>query len=177
VALAVWLVVVYNGFIKLVNRTKEAWSDIDVQLKRRYDLVDNLVETVKGYAKHEKGVFEKVTEARTAAMTAEAKGNPKDVENAENMLAGAIKTLFAVSENYPELKASSNFLQLQSTLADIENNIQSSRRYYNGSVRDLNIKIDSFPYNVIAGLFKFKKWDYFGVENEPEKEPVKVDFK
>ena len=130
----------YNGLVKLKNRAKEAWSDIDVQLKRRHDLIPNLVETVKGYATHEKEVFQKVTEARANAINAQ---NPKAQGEAENMLSGALKSLFAVSENYPELKASQNFLELQRDLRDTEDKIQAARRFYNGNVRDLNIKIET----------------------------------
>jgi len=171
-----WLIVVYNGLIRLKNRTKEAWADIDVQLKRRYDLIPNLVETVKSYAAHEKEVFEKVTEARTRALDAKNSGNVKGLAEAENNLAGALKTLFAVSENYPTLRASENFSQLQQELSDTENKIQAARRFYNGNVRDLNTRVESFPYNIVAGVFAFKKWDYFEIEDEAAKEPVRVKF-
>jgi len=172
-AAVLWFVAVYNGFIRLVNRAKEAWSDIDVQLKRRYNLIPNLVETVKGYAAHERELFEKVTEARTKAMGAQS---VKEHAESENMLAGALKSLFAVSENYPQLKANENFLELQRELSDTENKIQAARRFYNANVRDLNIKIDSFPANLIANLFGFKKMDFFELEEGAAKEPVKVDF-
>jgi len=168
-----WVAAIYNNFIRFVNRTREAWSDIEVQMKRRYDLIPNLVEAVKGYAAHEKGVFEKVTEARTRAMVAQG---IKEKGEAENMLSGTLKTLFAVSENYPELKANANFLELQRELSDTENKIQSARRFYNGNVRDLNIKIESFPSNIIASLFGFKKMEFFQLEEEAAKEPVKVSF-
>lgn len=168
-----WIVAIYNGFIKLVNRAREAWSDIEVQMKRRYDLIPNLIETVKGYAAHEKGVLEEVTEARTRAMSA---GGIKEKGEAENMLSGTLKTLFAVSENYPDLKANANFLELQRELSDTENKIQAARRFYNGNIRDLNIKIESFPSNVIASLFGFKKMEFFELEEEAAKEPVKVSF-
>jgi LemA protein len=168
-----WAVYAYNRFITLINRTREAWSDIEVQMKRRYNLIPNLVETVKGYAAHEKGVLEKVTEARTAAMGAKS---VKDHEGAENMLTGALKSLFAVSENYPELKANENFLELQRELSDTENKIQAARRFYNTNVRDLNTSIDSFPANIIARVFNFKKQDFFELEEEEAKEPVKVNF-
>jgi len=165
-------VVLYNGLIRLKNRVDEAWSDIDVQLKRRYDLIPNLVNTVKGYATHERELFEKVTEARTAAMGAQ---NPADKEKAENALSGTLKSLFAVSENYPDLKANQNFLQLQSELTDTEDKIQASRRFYNGNVRDFNIKIEVFPSNIIAGMLHFTKRDFFQMD-EAEKEPVNVQF-
>jgi len=167
-----WLIGVYNGLIRLRNRTDEAWSDIDVQLKRRYDLIPNLVETVKGYAKHEKELFENVTQARTRAMG--AKG-VEEKGKAENMLSGTLKTLFAVAENYPDLKANENFLKLQDELADTENKIQAARRFYNGNVRDFNTKIQIFPNNLIASMLGFKKYDFFEIE-EGEKEPVKVQF-
>ncbi|TSD05006.1 MAG: LemA protein [Parcubacteria group bacterium Athens0714_12] len=171
-AVILWIVAIYNSLIVTRNRTKEAWSDIDVQLKRRYDLIPNLVETVKGYATHERELFEKVTQARAAAMgakTIEEKGK------AENMLSGTLKTLFAVAENYPELKASENFAKLQDELSDTENKIQASRRFYNGNARDFNIKQEIFPANLIAQNFGFKKADFFEIE-EGEKEPVKVEF-
>ncbi|HCM67794.1 MAG: hypothetical protein A2898_03970 [Candidatus Kerfeldbacteria bacterium RIFCSPLOWO2_01_FULL_48_11] len=172
-AVVLWLVSVYNSLIRLRNQTKEAWSDIDVQLKRRYDLIPNLVETVKGYAKHERELFEKVTQARTAAMGAqgaEAKGQ------AENMLTGALKSLFAVAEAYPDLKANQNFAKLQDELTDTENKVQASRRFYNGNVRDFNTKIQQFPNNMIANSMGFKAFEFFEVENEAEKQPVKVGF-
>lgn len=172
-AVVLWAVIAYNGFVRLVNRTKEAWSDIDVQLKRRYDLIPNLMETVKGYAKHESGVFEKVTQARSQAMQA---GTVHDKEVADNMLTGALKSLFAVSEAYPDLKANQNFLSLQAELSDTENKIQASRRFYNGNVRDLNTAIEVFPGNIIAGIFKFTKQEFFELEQEAAKEPVKVSF-
>lgn len=167
-----WLIGVYNGLIRLRNRTDEAWSDIDVQLKRRYDLIPNLVETVKGYAKHERELFENVTQARTRAMG--AKG-VEEKGKAENMLSGTLKTLFAVAENYPDLKANQNFLKLQDELSDTENKIQAARRFYNGNVRDFNTKIQIFPNNLIAGMLGFKKYEFFEIE-EGEKEPVKVEF-
>ncbi|MEK7460570.1 MAG: LemA family protein [Patescibacteria group bacterium] len=163
----------YNGFVALVNRTEEAWADIDVQLKRRYDLIPNLIETVKGYASHESSVFQKVTEARSQAMQA---GSVHDKEAAENMLTGALKSLFAVSEAYPDLKANQNFLALQNELSDTENKIQASRRFYNGNVRDLNTAIESFPGNLIAGTFSFAKQEFFELGNEAAREPVAVKF-
>lgn len=173
---ALWLVLTYNRLIVLRNRAKEAWSDIDVQLKRRYDLIPNLIETVKGYAGHEKSVLENVTKARAAAMTAEQSGDPKKVGQAENMLSSTLKSLFAVAENYPDLKASTNFLELQRELRDTEDKIQASRRFYNTNVRDLNIKIESFPVNLIAGLLGFAKMNFFEVEEAAVKEAPKVSF-
>ena len=163
---------IYNGLIKLKNRVDEAWSDIDVQLKRRHDLIPNLINTVKGYAAHEKEVFEKVTEARTAAMGAQT---PADKENAENALSGTLKSLFAVAENYPDLKANQNFLELQRELTDTEDKIQAARRFYNGNVRDFNTKIQVFPNNIFAGILNFTKRDFFAAE-EGDKEVVEVKF-
>ena len=168
-----WLVLAYNGLIRRQYQVKESWSDIDVQLKRRHDLIPNLVETVKGYMTHERGVFEKVTEARTKAMGANTK---EEKLGAENVLSGTLKTLFAVSENYPDLKANTNFLDLQRELADTENKIQAARRFYNSNVMDYNTKTETFPTNLIAGAFGFKKEEFFGLESESEREPVKVKF-
>lgn len=162
----------YNGFVRLATHVDEAWSDIDVQLKRRYDLIPNLVNTVKGYATHERELLEKVTEARTRAMQA---GSVADHGQAENMLSGALKSLFAVAENYPDLKANTNFLELQRELSDTENKIQASRRFYNGTVVELNTKVDMFPSNIVAKMFNFMKREFFEIE-EGEKEPVKVEF-
>jgi len=174
VLIILWAIVAYNGFVRRVARTKEAWADIDVQLKRRYDLIPNLVETVKGYAAHESGVFDNVTKARAAAMGAtgaEEKGQ------AENMLSGALKSLFAVSEAYPDLKANQNFLDLQHQLADTEDKIQAARRFYNGNVRDLSSAMQSFPGNLIASTFHFESMQYFQLDaNSEEREPVKVSF-
>ncbi len=172
VAVVLWLIFDYNGLVKLKNRAKEAWSDIDVQLKRRYDLIPNLVQTVKGYAAHERELFEKVTQARASAMSAQG---IKEKAGAENMLSDTLKSLFAVAENYPDLKASVNFLELQRELSDTENKIQAARRFYNTNVRDLNIKIESFPTNVIAGMFGFKQMELFEAQNA-EKEAVSVKF-
>lgn len=172
VVFVLWLIAVYNGLIGLRNRTKEAWSDIDVQLKRRYDLIPNLVETVKGYAKHEKDVFTNVTKARTEAMQA---GSLADKAAKENALSDTIKSLFAVAENYPDLKASQNFLQLQEKLTETEDKIEASRRYYNGNVRDFNTKIQVFPNNIVANRLGFKEFELFEAANA-EKEPVKVAF-
>jgi LemA protein len=172
-----WFIATYNGFITLRTRTEEAWADIDVQLKRRYDLIPNLIETVKGYAAHESGVFEAVTKARTAAMSAEQSGDPAKSAQAENMLSGTLKSLFAVSENYPDLKANTNFLELQRELSDTENKIQAARRFYNANVRDLNIKTETFPSNIIANMFSFTKKEFFDLEGAPEeRENVKVSF-
>lgn len=170
--LAIWGIAIYNGLIRLKNRVDEAWSDIDVQLKRRYDLIPNLVNTVKGYAAHEKEVFEKVTEARTRAMSAQSAG---DKAKAENMLSDTLKSLFAVAEAYPDLKANQNFLELQRELTDTENKVQASRRFYNGNVRDFNTKIQVFPNNIFAGMLGFKEREFFEAEGT-EKEPVKVEF-
>lgn len=172
-AAVIWAIASYNGFVSLVNRTKEAWADIDVQLKRRYDLIPNLVEAVKGYAKQESSVFENVTKARAQAMQA---GTPAEKGEAENMLSGTLKSLFAVSEAYPELKSNENFMSLQNELADTENKIQAARRFYNGNVRDLSIAIESFPGNLIANMFKFSKMELFELKEEAAREPVAVKF-
>lgn len=155
------LIAIYNSLVKLNVRVQEAWSDITVQLKRRYDLIPNLINTVKGYAKHEKDVFEKVTETRANALNAQG---VKETADAENMFEGALKSLFAVAENYPDLKANENFKHLQEELVDTEDKIQAARRFYNGSVRDLNIKIQTFPVNMIASTFGFKDREFFEVE-------------
>jgi len=155
------------------NRTKEAWADIDVQLKRRYDLIPNLMETVKGYAAHEKQVLENVTAARSAAMDAKT---PEEKIEKENALSQTLKSLFAVAENYPDLKASANFLELQRELSDTENKIQAARRFYNGNVRDFNIAIESFPSNVVAVIFGFKQMKLFEIAAEAEREAPKVSF-
>ncbi len=175
VILVVWFAATYNRFVTLVQRVKEAWADIDVQLKRRYDLIPNLVETVKGYAAHEAGTLQKVTEMRTRAMNATA---PADKADAENMLSGALKSLFAVSENYPNLKANENFVALQNELSDTENKIQAARRFYNGVVMELNTKLQSFPSNFIGNMFSFKSSDFFQLSeaDAAAKEPVKVQF-
>lgn len=176
VVLILWAIAVYNGLIKGRNQVDESWSDIDVQLKRRYDLIPNLVNTVKGYATHEKEVFEKVTQARTAAMAAQSKGDLKGVAESENMLTGALKSLFAVSESYPELKANENFLQLQRDLTDTEDKIQAARRFYNGNVRDFNTSLQTFPRNIVASMFGFKERTFFEVGNEEERKNVEVKF-
>ncbi len=168
--------VTYNGLVTLNVRVQEAWSDITVQLKRRADLIPNLIESVKGYAAHEKQVFQDVTEARSNMLNATTKG-PKEAAKAENQFEGALKSLFAVSEAYPELRASENFQQLQAELVDTEDKIQASRRFYNGGVRDLNTKIQQFPSNFIAGMFNFKNKEFFEVEDMASIEnPVQVKF-
>ncbi len=173
--LLLWGVALYNRFVRLMQQAKEAWADIDVQLKRRYDLIPNLVETVKGYAGHEQDTFTKVTEMRTKAMGAQTVAEHAE---AENMLTGALKSLFAVSENYPDLKANTNFLELQRELSDTENKIQAARRFYNGNVRDLLVAIQSFPSNLIASMFGFKEMEYFelGEGEEAARNPVAVKF-
>jgi LemA protein len=173
VVVLLWLVLAYNGLVQSRTRTQEAYSDIDVQLKRRYDLIPNLVSTVQGYATHEKTVFENVTAARANAM--QATGPAK--ADAENQLSGTLKSLFAVAENYPDLKANQNFLNLQNELTDTEDKIQAARRFYNGMVRDLNTKILVFPTNMFANMFGFTKMDFFGHDlTDAEKQPVQVKF-
>ena len=172
--LLLWLIGTFNSLVRKRNLVRNGWADIDVQLKKRYDLIPNLVEMVKGYMQHEKSVLEDITKARTSAMQAQG---AKAKEGAENALSGTLKTLFAVSENYPELKANANFLDLQRELADTENKIQASRRFYNGNVRDYNISIESFPSNLIAGIFHFTKKDLFDLaEGDVAQQPVKVAF-
>lgn len=173
---AVFLIATYNGLVKLKVRVDEAWSDISVQLKRRYDLIPNLVNTVQGYAKHESSVFQNVTEARSNALNAQG---PEQSAKAENMLSGALKSLFAVAEAYPDLKANENFKQLQLELVDTEDKIQASRRFYNGSVRELNTKIQVFPNNVFAGMLGFKAREFFEVDEAEQaavEKPVEVKF-
>jgi LemA protein len=172
--LIIWAIAMYNRFVSLANRSDEAWSDIEVQLKRRYDLIPNLVQTVKGYATHERQAFENVTAARSAAMGA---GTMAEQAKSENMLTGALKSLFAVAEAYPDLKANANFLELQRELSDTENKIQASRRFYNTNVRDLNTSVQSFPGNVVANSFHFKKREFFDLDDaSPAHEPVAVSF-
>lgn len=174
VIIGIFLWVTYNGLVTLKIRVDEAWSDITVQLKRRADLIPNLVNSVKGYAAHESGVFQAVTEARANVIN--AKG-VKETAEAENMLEGALKSLFAVAEAYPDLKANQNFLQLQSELVDTEDKIQGARRFYNGGVRDLNTKITVFPNNIFAGMLGFKAREFFEVENLASiEQPVEVKF-
>lgn len=172
IALVGWLILLFNSLIRLKNRTQEAFSDIDVQLKRRHDLIPNLIETVKGYATHEKELFEKVTKARADAIN--AKGTAEKGQT-ENMLSDALKSVFAVAENYPDLKASQNFLKLQDELSDTENKIQAARRFYNGNVRDFNTKTETFPNNLMAGMLGFKNFEFFQTE-EAEKANVQVKF-
>jgi LemA protein len=172
--LLVWIIAVFNGLIRMRNRVKEAASDIEVQSKRRYDLIPNLVETVKGYAKHEDSVFTKVTEARAAV--AGASGSVTEKAGAENMLTGTLKSLFAVSENYPDLKANTNFLELQRELSDTENKMMAARRFYNSAAKDLKDKIQMFPSNIIAGMFNFKQEKFFETTTDAEKEAVQVKF-
>lgn len=175
----IFLIAMYNGLVHARVRVNEAWSDITVQLKRRADLIPNLVNTVKGYAKHEKGVFESVAKARTAVMDASATGDVNKTAQAENMFAGALKSLFAVAEAYPDLKADANYKHLQEELVDTEDKIQASRRFYNGSARDLNIKVQTFPTNVFAGMFGFKKREFFEVDDAEKaaiKNPTKVEL-
>jgi LemA protein len=171
--IGLFLIWAYNRFVVLTNRSEEAWSDIDVQLKRRYDLIPNLVETVKGYAKHEAGTLQKVTEARTRAMGAQTVA---EHAAAENMLTDALKSLFAVSEAYPDLKANTNFLELQRELSDTENKIQAARRFYNSVVIDLQNALESFPTNMVGKAFGFETREFFELTEEAAKEPVKVQF-
>ncbi len=171
----VWFIFAYNSFVSLINRAKEAWADIDVQLKRRYDLIPNLVNTVKGYATHEREAFENVTRARAAAIGAQ---NVHDKAQAEGELSGTLKSLFAVAEAYPDLKANQNFMALQTELSDTENKIQAARRFYNGNVRDLNTKAESFPSNIVAKVFNFAKMEFFelGEGEAVARNPVEVKF-
>jgi LemA protein len=174
VLVVVAVVVIYNKLVRLRTTVKSSWSDIDVNLKKRYDLVPNLVETVKGYAGHEKSVFENVALARSAAMKATA---PADKSKSENMFTETLKSLFAVAEAYPQLKANENFMQLQQQLKELEDNIEYSRRYYNAVVRDYNIMTETFPSNMIAGQFKFEKSEFFELEEAGvERKPTKVSF-
>ena len=171
---ALILVGLFNSLVSSRNRVQEAWSDIEVQLKRRYDLIPNLVEAVKGYTKQESSVLENVTKARTLAMNA---GTMQERLKDENVLSGALKSLFAVSESYPDLKSSQNFMQLQGDLTDTEDKIQAARRFYNGNVRDYNTRIQTFPGNVIASMFNFAKSEFFDIDEKgPEGQPVKVQF-
>lgn len=174
--LVLFLIFIYNSLVRAKTRVDEAWSDITVQLKRRYDLIPNLIETVKGYAKHEKTVLEEVTKARADAINAQG---PQEQAKAENVFSEALKSLFAVSENYPDLKANENFKALQDELVDTEDKIQASRRFYNGSARDLNIKIKTFPNILFAGMLGFKPYEFFEVEDSEKEEvskPTKVSF-
>ena len=170
---AVWLIAAFNGLVTLKNRAKEAWSDIDVQLKRRYDLIPNLVETVKGYAAHEATTLENVIKARNAAMSATSTADKAATENA---LSQTLKSIFALSENYPDLKASQNFVELQDELTDTEDKIQAARRFYNSNVRDFNTKLEVFPTNLFGHLLGFSKFDFFEIANTAERENVAVKF-
>ncbi len=172
-AVGLWLVFTYNGLITLRNRTDEAWSDIDVQLKRRYDLIPNLVNTVKGYATHEQATLEKVIAARNSAMGAT---DPAAKAQAENALSTTLRSIFALSENYPDLKANQNFLKLQDELSDTENKIQASRRFYNGNVRDFNTKLEVFPTNLIGKMLGFVKRSFFELDSPEERKNVEVKF-
>ena len=172
-AAGLWLVGVFNSLVRSRNRVKESWSDIDVQLKRRYDLIPNLVETVKGYAAHESGTLDKVIQARAKAMGAQTVA---EHAQAENMLTGALKSLFALSEAYPQLRAVESFTKLQDELADTENKIQAARRFYNTNVLSLNTRVEQFPSNIVASMLGFKKEVFFEIVNAAEKEPVKVGF-
>ena len=173
ILLLVIVIAMYNGLVRLRVQCDNAWSDIDVQLKRRYDLVPNLVETVKGYAGHEKGTLEAVVQARNSAMSAQG---PAAKADAENMLTGALRQVFALAEAYPQLRAVESFTQLQNTLTQLEDTIQNARRYYNAVVRDLNTKIQVFPSNIIAGMFNFKAREFFEVSAPAEREAPKVSF-
>lgn len=176
IALAVIVVAIisiFNRLVSLKNRTDESWSDIDVQLKRRHDLIPNLVETVKGYAKHEKELLEEVTKARTEAISSKTL---EEKAKAENQITEALKSVFAIAENYPNLKANENFVELQREITDTEDKIQAARRFYNGNVRDLNISIESFPSNIIAGMFNYKKRELFQLDDVSEKKNVEVKF-
>jgi LemA protein len=171
--IVVLLVAMYNSLVRLKVTCDNAWADIDVQLKRRYDLIPNLVETVKGYAGHEKGTLEAVINARNRAMTATS---PGDKAEAENMLSGALKSLFALSEAYPQLRAIESFTSLQNSLSQIEDTVQNARRYYNAVVRDLNTKIQQFPTNIFANMLGFKPREFFEVSSPAEREAPKVSF-
>lgn len=168
-----YVIYAYNNLVRLQNLTKEGWSGIDIQLKQRANLIPNLVETVKGYMGHERGVLEKVTELRSQALTS---GSVHERAQNENMLTNALRQLFAVAENYPDLKASQNFIDLQQTLTSLENQIQLARRYYNGTARDLNIAIQSFPSNIIANSFHFTPAEYFEIEDAGERDVPKVNL-
>jgi len=177
VLLVLFIWTTYNGLVDLRVRVNEAWSDIDVQMRRRYDLIPNLVETVKGYAKHESGTFERVVEARNKAMS--TTGSAAEQAAAENMMTGALKSLFALAENYPELKANQNFLSLQAQLSEIEEKIQAARRFYNGNVRLMNTRVQQFPSNLVATQFGFARAEFFELDDseaEAVSKPVKVEF-
>lgn len=171
----VWAIAAYNGLVRIRQRVRNAWSQIDVQLKRRYDLIPNLVETCKGYMAHEREVLENVTRARAQAI--EVKGGAAEQAQAENALTQTLRSLFAVAENYPQLRANENMLKLQEELTSTENRISFARQHYNDQVMRLNTKTEIFPTRIIAGMFNFKKEEFFEAETEGEREPVKVDFK
>jgi len=174
--LVLWIIFLYNGLIRLRNRTKEAWSDIDVQLKRRHDLIPNLIESVRGYMKHEKELLENITRARSAAVAAQSAGNTQELAKQESVLGNLLGGLRVAFEAYPDLKANTNMAQLMDELSDTENKIQASRRFYNGMVRDFNTKMETFPNNLIAGMLKFTKFDFFEIEDAAERQNVKVQF-
>ncbi len=177
VVILIAVIITYNNLIRLRNRVKEAWSDIDVQLKRRHDLIPNLINTVQGYVKHERETLESVTQARTKAMQARSEGGDAESQaQAENALSETLKSLFAVSESYPDLKASENFKELQRELTDTENKIQASRRFYNNNVMHFNTKIQSFPVNILANMFSFEKKNFFELEDKSQRENVEVKF-
>jgi LemA protein len=172
--LALWLVALYNGLVTLRNRTKEGWSDIDVQLKRRHDLIPNLVNSVKGYMTHERELLEKITQFRSQAMSAQKSGNQADLAKAENMLGGMLGKLQIAVEAYPDLKANTNVAQLMDELSDTENKIQAARRFYNGMVRDYNTKKETFPNNIFVNLFKFESFNFFEIEDANERKNIEV---
>lgn len=176
VLVVLWVIALYNGLIRLRNRTQEGWSDIDVQLKRRHDLIPNLIASVKGYMTHERELLENVTKYRTAAMSAQSSGDTKTLAQAEGMLGNALGKIQVAVEAYPDLKANTNVGQLMDELSDTENKIQAARRFYNSMVRDFNTKIESFPNNMIAGQLKFSKFEYFEIEDASERENVQVKF-
>lgn len=171
-----WLIATYNGLIKSRNQVDEAWSDIDVQLKRRYDLIPNLVNSVKGYMTHEKELLEQITAYRSQAMTQRDAGNTAQLGQTEGMLSGLLGKLQIAVEAYPDLKANENVSQLMGELTDTEDKIQASRRFYNGNVRDFNTKVQVFPTNLIAGIFGFKDYEFFEIENEEERENIEVQL-
>ncbi len=176
-AVGLYVIVTYNGLVSLKTGVSEAWSDIEVQMKRRYNLIPNLIETVKGYMSHERETLESVTRARGEALANQ--GSPDAQARSENMLAGALNSLFALAENYPDLKANQGFLDLQDDLAEVEDKIQAARRYFNGSVRDLNVKIEQFPSNLVARAFKFVQAGFFELDeaDAAARQPVKVAFR
>ncbi|MCE2789344.1 MAG: LemA family protein [Saprospiraceae bacterium] len=174
--LVLYVIITYNRLIGIKNRVLEAWSGIDVQLKKRYDLIPNLVNTVKGYASHESGTLEKVIQARNMAVTASKSGSISDQVQAENVLAGSLRGLFAVAESYPDLKANASFLELQAALSDIKEELQNARRFYNALVRDSNTAIEVFPANIIAGIFNFQKFTFFEITDDAERKNPVVQF-